>query len=500
MSLAPPPSLPPCLTASGCQESAGWAGLSWGGSGSFETYGCYYYETGQYANKAYFGTGGSDSEMTADAPSPKLRLRCPPPPPPPPSLPPPSPSPSPSDQDSDSDGFPDAVEGTSDTDSDGIPDSLDPDSDGDGIKDAEEGTVDTDGDGTPDATDVDSDGDRIPDSAEGTADSDSDGIPDAKESNTADVDSDGLPAAEDPDSDNDGISDLAGGKSVRGRDAVDPNTPASVRQDPHIHFAQGGQADFRGRNGVVYNFFSAPRLAVNVKTEDASFRLHAGKLLVHGSFLTEAHVVAIVGGRKDLAWANASMWAAELNDDNWGWKVINGSCKRHHFQFGRWGLKQCGDLRIGMTVSTATFTLGNWSITVRGNHVYDWISGPKHRLDVSFTARGDAAARSLPHGIIGQSFSTSSPRHGRVDEYPEAGSFTTVDEYPETGTREKKKGAIEGEAALYEMLSPHSTHFAFTRFDEPESAPHKAYGALSAATVMDLPAMSIHVSGQTADT
>ena len=110
-----------------------------------------------------------------------------------------------------------------DSDSDGIPDHLDPDSDGDSIPDAEEGSVDTDSDGIPDATDPDSDGD-------------------------------GTPGAEEP---------------------------ASVRQDPHIHFAHGGRADFRGRNGIYYNFFSAPRLSVNVKTEDASFRLHGGKLIVH---------------------------------------------------------------------------------------------------------------------------------------------------------------------------------------------------------------------------
>ena len=50
---------------------------------------------------------------------------------------------------------------------------------------------------------------------------------------------------------------------------------ASVRQDPHLHFAHGGQADFRGRNGVYYAFYSGPYLAVNVKTQDASFWLQS---------------------------------------------------------------------------------------------------------------------------------------------------------------------------------------------------------------------------------
>ena len=42
-----------------------------------------------------------------------------------------------------------------------------------------------------------------------------------------------------------------------------------------------------------YSFFSAPRVAVNVRTQDATFRLHnlhdqGGTLIVDGSFITEA--------------------------------------------------------------------------------------------------------------------------------------------------------------------------------------------------------------------
>jgi len=63
-------------------------------------------------------------------------------------------------------------------------------------------------------------------------------------------------------------------------------------QDPHLSFAHGGKADFRGRHGALYNFLSAPGLAVNVKTEEARFRLHnlhdsGGTLVVDGSFITE---------------------------------------------------------------------------------------------------------------------------------------------------------------------------------------------------------------------
>ena len=75
-------------------------------------------------------------------------------------------------------------------------------------------------------------------------------------------------------------------------------TPAKVFRDPHINFAYGGSADLRGRHNALYNFLSAPGLSVNVKTEDAVFKLHGGALTVNGSFLTEAHVTAQLSPQK----------------------------------------------------------------------------------------------------------------------------------------------------------------------------------------------------------
>ena len=71
-------------------------------------------------------------------------------------------------------------------------------------------------------------------------------------------------------------------------------------QDPHLSLPRGGRADFRGRDGQYYCFLSAPRLAINIKTEDATFRLHnlhdkGGTLVVDGSFITEAQRADPVG-------------------------------------------------------------------------------------------------------------------------------------------------------------------------------------------------------------
>ena len=58
------------------------------------------------------------------------------------------------------------------------------------------------------------------------------------------------------------LSVLAGSSLGRFGDACP--TANGVR-DPHLHFAHGGTADFRGRHNALYNFLSAPGIALNVK-------------------------------------------------------------------------------------------------------------------------------------------------------------------------------------------------------------------------------------------
>jgi len=53
-------------------------------------------------------------------------------------------------------------------------------------------------------------------------------------------------------------------------------------------------------------------------------RLGGGRLTVHGSFITEMHLVARVGlGR--AKWCNASYWASELSENIWGWSIVTGA-------------------------------------------------------------------------------------------------------------------------------------------------------------------------------
>ena len=246
-----------------------------------------------------------------------------------------------------------------------------------------------------------------------------------------------------------------------------PSAPVGGEKDPHLYLARGGRADFRGRHGAIYNFLSTLGLAVNVKTEEATFKLHRGKLTVHGSFITEVHLVSRVGGAKRKM-ATASFWGAELNEFNTGWHVVNGTCGYHStYTLGMGETKACEELSVRLKFSSAVFSVRGWVIRIRGNYVYGRLSGPEHRLDVTFAVRGGEADPSLtPHGIIGQTFAARTPRHGAVDEYPEEGIFTTT---------AMAEGAIEGSAAMYEVGSPYATVFAFSRFDHDHGRDRDAW-------------------------
>ena len=160
--------------------------------------------------------------------------------------------------------------------------------------------------------------------------------------------------------------------------------------------------------------------------------------------------------------AHVATTGALLHGPCAGWKVINGTCSGKLFAIGMGGRKTCGDLGIQMRYSSATFMFREaWTVVVRGNHVYDRVTGPTHRLDLTFKEAAGAAARTLPHGIIGQSFSSSAPRQGKQDVYPESGRVATS---------AMAEGAIEGTAATYEVASPFGTEFAFSRFGGVELA------------------------------
>ena len=66
-----------------------------------------------------------------------------------------------------------------------------------------------------------------------------------------------------------------------------PFGQAMARRDPHLWFAHGGRADFRGEDGAVYNLLSAANTSFNVRIAYADF--HTRSTLVHGSYMASAY-------------------------------------------------------------------------------------------------------------------------------------------------------------------------------------------------------------------
>ena len=79
-------------------------------------------------------------------------------------------------------------------------------------------------------------------------------------------------------------------------------------------------------------------LSLNIKAEEAMYRLHGGRLVVNGTFITEAHVATRGAKQKN---ATASFWASELNNQHWGWNVLNGTCEGKPFVVWRKLSRSC---------------------------------------------------------------------------------------------------------------------------------------------------------------
>ena len=171
--------------------------------------------------------------------------------------------------------------------------------------------------------------------------------------------------------------------------------------------------------------------AFDVKIEYADFRLNSGKLLVHGSFITEGHIVT-----KD---ARVSYYASKLGEKLQVWS--NGTCHGKNFKLGSYSTLECGSNYIKTNYSSITIITYDWKITTFPNHVYGHVHGPTKLLDFDATQLRDVPS----DGIVGQSFSRNTSFDGKLDIYPKEGEYTTV---------AMAEGAIVGDASDYEITIP----------------------------------------------
>jgi len=180
---------------------------------------------------------------------------------------------------------------------------------------------------------------------------------------------------------------------------------ASSSGDPHLAFAHGGTADFRGCEGCYFNLLSTQDLLVNARTSLATFELKGST--VHGSFLTEVHIAW--NDAPTQRWLNASFWAAEVGDHNFGWRAVNLTCgsdpderaKAMYYNTRR----ACGAATLARGYSSLTVELPEWRVSVTPQLVFGHLEGPRRRLDLSLVPRvPEAELATWPHGLIGQSF------------------------------------------------------------------------------------------------
>lgn len=240
-----------------------------------------------------------------------------------------------------------------------------------------------------------------------------------------------------------------------------PPSPVGAYQDPHLHFAHGGVADFRGTHNDYYNFLSVPGLSVNMKIENATFRYKHAE--VHGSFMTEMSLHAIVGGPKKKV-IKISHIAAQSNEQNWGWRMVNGTCGGHHFYLGPEGIRHCEEFSAKTYGASSVIRVHDWVIWTSTNYIYDRIHGPKHRIDIAIQLNTtEKSMKVAPHGIIGQSYDNDMYAvDGKQDIYPNFGTFYTS---------AQAEGAIEGDYTMYKMNGRYDTDFKFSRFDATYGQP-----------------------------
>lgn len=246
---------------------------------------------------------------------------------------------------------------------------------------------------------------------------------------------------------------------------------ACAVKDPHIALAHGGHADLRGRDGALYNLVSAPDVSVNAMAQDSLFKL--GELTVHGSYITQLHfALRTISGTSFRLTHDASM----MNFEQWNFDMGSATCGDDVLLLGPKMAKECDDLSAKVDVSTLTIATKHWRFKVAGQPVYGRLAGPHHRLDFYIEALVDEAALNA-HGIIGQSFDGSlMPRHGRLDQYPP--TDIPADYY----TSAMAEGAIEGIASDYEVATPFTTSFVYSRFDDEMSTSVKATSNVRAAS------------------
>ena len=231
---------------------------------------------------------------------------------------------------------------------------------------------------------------------------------------------------------------------------------ASSTGDPHLHLAEGGKADFRGKNNTFYSLLSAAGLELNAMTQSTMFLLPRPQL-VDGSFFTRVSwVIRTVSAGTIVIYAEATRPGFTIY--NLPPNCVDDICATTLKQeFGCWKKWSVDDVIVLQRVSTLTVSTREWEMNATRKPVYNSLSSTKFRYDISLRQRVEGSC--FPHGIIGQSFDRDGIAvDGKVDNY----AYKSND--PFIKTTALAEGAIEGVAAQYEVKNMFHVNFTYSRF------------------------------------
>jgi len=264
--------------------------------------------------------------------------------------------------------------------------------------------------------------------------------------------------------------------------------PVYAQQDPHLNFAHGGSADFRGRDGGIYNMLTASNISVNVRINAADFMLKNGEgtvnappggTLVHGTHMKEVYVLAMGPTGKTTRVIITSDYAqpgetSKVHDGHRAnARVIENGQETHYV--GTWAAIHLGE---GVSVFTREHTTivstPLWNVSVGVSPIYGgvtylkgpWDTSPKEplsKISLGFMLKAPEGSLAVaPHGVLGQSYDADNITiDGAKDQYNGA-EFTTS---------AQAEGAIEGIYSDYEVASAFDTKFKFSRFGLQRARP-----------------------------
>lgn len=250
------------------------------------------------------------------------------------------------------------------------------------------------------------------------------------------------------------------------------DTTTTSTGDPHLTFAHGGRADFKGNHLAWYNMLSARNTSLNVLFVHDDFR-NPFKL-VHGSAMKSAAWVmrTNVTGRNVTVEYNASSVTSSralvrVSDSKVGIWVGHGG-KPFVMENVRVEMREKKQLGMGKNGAWHGVALvvssGLWRASVWNKPFPNAAANPgKALLNIHVEPLYDADTDPVaPHGLIGQSYDGDKQAvNGAVDDY-------TADEVT---THAMAEGAIEGTASDYKMVRKFDIDYKFNRFDKLAAKP-----------------------------